>query len=79
MFYGTGKKKRALPTGPGAAGSSALPCVSAGAWGWPVPPPLLLAHGGGCSVRDPELCPSQADLPGCDPWMEFVPRSTEGN
>lgn len=30
MFYGTGKKKRALPTGPGAAGSSALPCVSAG-------------------------------------------------
>lgn len=42
------EKKKALPTGPGAASSSARPCVSAGTRGWPAPPSLLPAHGGDC-------------------------------
>lgn len=59
------KKKKALPTGPGAASSSTLPCLSAGPWGWPVPTSLLLAHGRGCGAQDPALGPSQ--IPGSQP------------
>lgn len=46
----------------------APPPCPASAWGpggGPSPPCLLLAHGRGCGVRDPALCPSQ--MPGSQP------------
>lgn len=84
MFYGTGEKK-ALPTGPGAASSSALPCVSEGPWGWPVPTIPAPGTWQGLRCPRPRALPapdprvSAWELPGCDPGTEFVPRSTEGN
>lgn len=79
IFYGTGKKK-ALPTGPGAASSSALPCVSAGPWGWPVPTipapgtwqRLRCPRPSAWPVPDPRV--SAWELPGCDPGAQ---RETE--
>lgn len=75
------EKKKALPTGPGAASSSARPCVSAGTRGWPAPPSPapgtrwglpLWGWQGWSSGREPVLCPPRT--PGSQPgscWDEM--------
>lgn len=45
------EKKKALPTGPSAASSSARPCVSAAPRGWPVPPSPAPGTWGGLRLR----------------------------
>lgn len=45
------EKKKALPTGPSAASSSARPCVSAAPQGWPAPPSPAPGTRGGLRLR----------------------------